>query len=129
MTEKPRTVFFDFFNTYTKEKILITVFLLLLIIPELVWSPLPTVLMNFFNSDYFFRRTDFLNFSQNTISSIFFVETIGLAGLLVLLFRFVLCSHGFKKVLYLILDVGILVLSLLAIFVLWLSFTLRSIGF
>ncbi|MEK7084548.1 MAG: hypothetical protein AAB932_04905 [Patescibacteria group bacterium] len=112
-----------------KEKILITVFLLLVVIPELIWSPLPTVLMNFFNSDYFFRPTNFLNFSQNVMSSIFFIETVGCVGITVLLLRLALRSYGSKKVLYIGLCIGALVLSILSIFVLWLSFALRSIGF
>lgn len=107
---------------------LLIILSLLFVIPELLWSPLFTILFSFFKSNYIFRPTRFVNFSENIISLLLAFEFVGLLGFTILTWeKFVLIfkNHSLSLLSRLVL----VCLSLLSLFVLWTSLAFRNIGF
>lgn len=110
-----------------KKNLLIGSFLMFAI-PELLWSPILNILSSFLSPNYIFRKTIFYNFSNNLISLVLAIQSFGLVGLTVLLFRSSQNCIGFKKVAVIICGIFTASFTIISFFVLWVSFSLRSIG-
>ncbi|MBI5728843.1 MAG: hypothetical protein HY983_01170 [Candidatus Magasanikbacteria bacterium] len=112
-----------------KKKIIIAIFALMFFLPEILWSPLTVALFNFFKANYYWRTTNFLSFSNEAMSLVFTVQAIGVIGLSGLLFIFSKSQSNYKKASFIVSGIFFSLIFILSLFVLWLSFAFRNIGF
>ena len=113
-----------------RKKILAIVFLSFFLLPEIFWSPLIVVALNFFNPEYYWRATDFLLFSNDIMFFIYTVEAVGLVGFTILLFNFLNLTRGLGKLAIIFIGILFILISMFSLFILWLSLALRNgIGF
>ena len=111
-----------------KKNIFLTISFLMFVIPELLWSPIISILSSFLSPNYIFRKTNFDNFSNNLISFILTIQSVGLVSFAVLLLQLSKNYHGFKKVGVIICGILTALVAIISCFELWFSFSLRSIG-
>ena len=112
-----------------KKNILLIVFLALFLVPELLWSPVSSIFFSFFDILNIDRNNLLDDISVNIISSIIAIQSVGIIGATVMLFKYAFHSDGIKKVgIFLLSALGI-VLSIISLFVLLVSISLRNIGF
>ena len=113
-----------------KQKVWLTIFILMFVIPEILWSPALNFIYEFFqksNSVHQIRPNFLANTDNaNIYSSILFIQFIGLLFTTISLFIVNLKS---KRVLLWILDSGLLILTIISFFIFGFSVSLRHIGF
>ncbi len=98
-------------------------------IPELIWSPVSTIFLNFFIYKYIFRDTSLLNSSKYIITLVVAIQCVGIVVFSILAFKESTKSSGVKKVGMLLLGILGIVLSIISLFVFLILTSLGNIGF
>ncbi len=110
------------------QKIWFTAGFLMFLIPELLWSPIINISLDFFGGDNVgVLRENFLMNSDN-INSLIFVLSLQTIGLL--LSSFILYKSSIKKILKIFISLILYFLLIISGFITFLAFSLRhGIGF
>ena len=108
----------------SRKNILILLFLAAFIIPELLWFPVSSIFLSFFDIYHISRDTWLDNISPNAVSLIIAIETISILGLTTLLLRALK-----KRPLLILLAIVSSLVSIISLFVFFISISLRNIGF
>jgi len=112
-----------------RKKILLAIFLLLFILPEILWSDVPTLVLSFFIYNYTFRDTAFFTFSESIISLIFLLQSIGIIGTTIIVGKLAFQTSGLKKAIYILLSISCVALSVVTLFALLVATSFGPVGF
>ena len=112
-----------------KKNILLIIFLALFLIPELLWSPVSSIFLSFFDIYDIGRDTLLDDVSINIVSSIIALQSIGIIGATVMLFKLASRFKGTRKTSIIVLSSFCVVFSVVSLFVFLISISLRNIGF
>ncbi|MBI2051036.1 MAG: hypothetical protein HYT31_04530 [Parcubacteria group bacterium] len=105
------------------------IFLSFFIVPELIWSPVATIFLNFFTYKYVFRATSFFDFPEYLMAIIVALQAVGMIGFSFLMIKQIRQSSHLKRSGIILLSILGLVLSIISLFVLLVLTSLGNIGF